>query len=101
MILALPAALVARSATVMLAWDPNSETNLVTYRLRAAGPITNVYETGLSTNVTVTNLASGSTWRFTVTAVNNAGLESDPSNEVTWTTPAGLPPVDGYSARTP
>jgi hypothetical protein len=43
---------------------------------------------GKTTTPTVSNLADGTTYFFTVTARNTFGLESPPSNEVSYTTPS-------------
>ena len=86
----------AIAASVSLAWNPNPETDLKGYRVYRGG--TNggpdwMAEVGLTTLVTVSELNEGSTYRFTVTAVNEGGLESDHSDPVFYSVP-GSPPVD-------
>lgn len=84
---------------VRLLWDANSEPDLAGYRLRmgsAPGKVERVIDVGLATNatVTITNLTY-----FTLTAYNTAGLESDPSNEISAGStngPAALPATGGY-----
>lgn len=70
--------------SVTLAWDANPETDLVGYRLEArttnAAPL--VIDVGNQTTNTVTGLIEAKTYFFTVRAYNLAGLESEPSNEV-------------------
>jgi Divergent InlB B-repeat domain len=44
-------------------------------------------------HATVGNLKDGTTYFFTVTAINTAGLESEPSNEVSHTTPSRPPEI--------
>jgi hypothetical protein len=75
--------------SLTLAWDRNTETNVAGYRLYQ-GTLTRVYtnvlNTGNATTASVTNLVGGVTYYFAVTAFNTAGLESDYSSEITFTT---------------
>ncbi|MBL9135105.1 MAG: tandem-95 repeat protein [Verrucomicrobiales bacterium] len=91
------------SANVRLAWDPNPETDLRNYRLyRGTAP--NSYDSttdvGLATTADVSGLADGVTYYFALSAVNQAGSESDLSNEVSYRTPTNLPPVIGENSFT-
>lgn len=75
------------AASVTLAWDAApSHTNLSAFILRygvSSGSYTgSVSVTTNFTSATVSNLASGITYYFVVSALNVAGMESDPSNEV-------------------
>ena len=75
--------------SVTLAWDANSEPNIVGYVLRygtTQGKPSQSVNVDKTTTATVSNLASGKTYFFTVTARNSLGLESQPSNEVSYTT---------------
>lgn len=77
--------------TVTLAWDESPDPTVIQYNLyQGMGPraYTNFYTVLLSTNLTLTNIGQG-VFYFAVTAVNSLALESDYSNEVTWT---NLPP---------
>jgi len=68
------------------AWDPNPESDLAGYRLYyRSGGETNftVVETGNVTRYTVPDLVPGMTYDFHLTAYNQIGLESEPSNTVT------------------
>lgn len=58
-------------------------------------PFTFQAPAGTNCVLSISNLVSGMTYSFTVTATNLSGLESDYSNEVRFTvpTPAPLPPV--------
>jgi len=88
-------------SAVTLAWDANSETDLAGYRVyykagssgppyvgtganQGTSPI-DVSLEGLvdpgNPNLTISGLDEGETWYFVVTAYNNAGMESDFSNE--------------------
>lgn len=84
------------SANVQLAWDANPETDLQTYRLYR-GTVSGQYDAGtnvgLQTLTNVGGLSEGQTYYFAVSAVNQAGLESDRSNEVSYQVPSNLPPV--------
>lgn len=84
---ALPlSAQVAQSVT--LAWDANTEPDISGYRLyygTASGNYSYESEVGNATTTTVSNLTVGQTYYFVVTDYNTAGLESLPSNEVSYT----------------
>lgn len=53
---------------------------------------TNMVNAGNSLTATVSNLASGVTYYFTVTAYDTNALESDFSNEISYTMPMPIPP---------
>ncbi len=75
---------------VSLAWDANTETNIAGYRLYY-GPtsqsLTNTVDAGLALTATASNLTEGATYYFAVTARNTDGLESDFSDQVSYTVP--------------
>jgi len=83
------------SSSVTLAWNadpPTSDpvTNAIGYRLHygfASGNYSEIFDVGNTTTTTVANLKSGSTYYFVTTAYNAAGVESPPSNEVSFTVP--------------
>lgn len=79
---------------IVLAWDPNPETNISEYRLHI-GRSPRTYDltvpVGLVTTFTVADLAPGVTYYFALTAVNTDGLESEHSEEVEF----GTMTVDG------
>jgi hypothetical protein len=91
LLLLIVAVITLRSATVTLAWDANSEPDLAGYKLYAgtngSGIHTLLGDVGNITLVTVSNLTLGATYYFVVTAYNTSGLESTPSNEVSYTVP--------------
>jgi len=77
-----------QAAQVTLTWDPNPELDIAGYRIYQGGGsrnYTNTLDSGLSTTNTVTGLVDGVTYFFAVTAYNTSGLESDFSNEITYT----------------
>ena len=86
------------AATVTLAWDPNSETDLaryyVGYRTSPTGSETLV-NVGNVTTWSLTTAVGGSTYYFRVYAENTAGLRSAPSAEVSTTIPNTVPPPSG------
>jgi hypothetical protein len=80
---------------VALAWNANTPTsdpgtNTVGYKLytgRSSGNYTQSFDVGSATSTTLSNLASGSTYFYVVTGYNAAGVESAPSNEVSYSVP--------------
>src|SRR5262245_35490574 len=82
-------------ATVQLAWDPSADDSVVGYTV-FYGSASGYYEysmpVGTATNATIAYLENGTTYFFTVTAYNDDGVQSDPSNEIAVTTPGGTPP---------
>lgn len=89
--------LTARSETVKLAWNPNPETNISHYILSygkgSRSYSANVHTEGALTTIDVSDLEPATTYFFAVRAVNDKGLQSEPSAEVAYTTQpaAGLP----------
>jgi hypothetical protein len=85
------------SQRVILAWDPSVDATVTGYRVYYhATESTNVtvLDVGKTTSCTLTNLCETETYSFSVTAYNEVGLESDPSNTVAYTVPLGrLAPV--------
>jgi hypothetical protein len=84
------------TSSVNLAWNPDSvtsnpATNVAGYKLYV-GYSSGVYtqpptDLGNRTTTTVSNLTSGTTYFFAVTAYNAAGVESPYSNEISYTAP--------------
>lgn len=86
----------AWGAQVTLAWDPNSEPDLAGYKLyrgQSAGVYDRTVDVGNVTTFTDTDLQTDVTYYFVVTAYNTAGLESDPSNEVSFLAPNAPPTI--------
>lgn len=83
------------ATTIRLAWDPSPDPNVVGYNLSYGtnpGKYSRSINAGNATSVTVPSLTPGTTYFFVVTAYNNAGLQSAPSNEVTISLPENVPP---------
>lgn len=79
--------------SVTLAWDPNSEPDIASYKVyygTQSGSPSQSSDVGNVTTATIANLDEGTTYFFTVRAINTARLESGPSNEVSYTTPNSL-----------
>jgi predicted phage tail protein len=84
---------------VTLAWNPNPEPDIKFYKiyisLSANGPFSwNSSAIHPTTTFTKTELFAGVTYYFKLSAVNTAGLESNPTDPVsaTPTAPPGTPP---------
>jgi hypothetical protein len=83
------------SSTVTLAWDAdlstgNPATQATGYRLYiglASGNYTQSIDVGNTTTDTVSNLVSGTRYYSVITAYDSAGLESLPSNEISYVAP--------------
>ena len=74
------------NGTASLTWNPSTDTSIASYNFYM-GTQSGVYgppvSVGMTTSYTVGNLTGGGkTYYFVVTAVNNAGTESQHSNEV-------------------
>jgi len=78
----------ARAAgNATLAWDPSISPGVSGYRLyygTSSGNHQNILNVGNTTKATVTGLTPGQTYYFVVTAYNSVGLESLPSNQVSF-----------------
>jgi hypothetical protein len=89
----------AQAATtnrVDVAWDASTSPDVTNYTVYY-GPSTGVYTNtvnSVGTNLTasVTNLLNGGTYFFACTAKDRFGLESDKSNEISYTVPRLKPP---------
>jgi len=89
LVLAPFSSLAARSVT--LAWNPSAGTNVAGYNLYcggASGAYTNIVDVGNTTNATISGLTEGATYFFAATAYDSSDLESDFSNEISYTVPA-------------
>ena len=78
---------------VDLAWDPSPDSTVIGYRIHygpSSGTYPSVIDVGNNTSATVSNLPTDTTY-FVVTAYDADALESDPSNEVSFT-PSQPPP---------
>lgn len=80
--------------SVTLAWDSNTETNISGYKVYygvASGVYTNSVNASAATNATVPGLIEGVTYYFAATAYTSSGLESDYSDEVSYSVPVIVP----------
>jgi hypothetical protein len=81
---------------VTLAWSPSISTNVAGYKIYyglASGVYNNSISVACSTNVTITGLAEGTTYYFAATAVDALGIESQFSNETTYSVPTDSTPT--------
>jgi hypothetical protein len=72
------------TASATLAWQPSSDPTVMGYQLyygTASHTYTDTMNVGPSTTATVSNLVSGTTYYFAVTAYNSSGVQSPFSNE--------------------
>ncbi|MFZ0712273.1 MAG: fibronectin type III domain-containing protein, partial [Terrimicrobiaceae bacterium] len=79
------------AASCTLTWNASSGPDVAGYNLRygtTSGNPGQPIDVGNTTTRTVSNLNDATTYFFTVTAYNSARLESQPSNEISYTTPA-------------
>lgn len=77
---------------VSLAWDRSPSIEVTGYRIYygvTPGNYTNSVVIGNVTNATVTGLVSGVPYFLTVSGYNSSGLESQLSNEISYTVPGG------------
>ena len=82
----------ADQTSIQLAWDASPSTNIAGYTLHIAeqpGSFTNSVSTvdipGDTLTAKAVGLENGKVYYFTVSAYNDVGLRSGPSNEVGWT----------------
>src|SRR3954447_10756969 len=88
MLLSLGFTLPVRADNLTLAWDPSSDPSATAYKLyysTTSGTYSNSVSAGANTTATVSGLLPGNTYFFSATALNDAGLESPFSNEVSYT----------------
>jgi hypothetical protein len=76
--------------SVTLAWNPSTDPNVTGYNVYygvASGVYTNKIDVGNVTNATINGLVEGVTYYFAATAYNILGVESDFSNETSYSVP--------------
>jgi len=90
------------------AWNASTSPNVTGYTLRygtVSGSYPFTYNAGNALTATLSTLTAGTRYYFVVTARNADGLESDPSNEISFTSagiplPNVLPTLDAIGNRT-
>lgn len=94
--------------SVTLEWNPNPETDILSYQLNygtAPGSHPSIVDAGTNTTASVTGLVEGTTYYFVVSAINQAGLQSVASAEVSYQVPVTqvssvtVIPQTGWSLR--
>ncbi|MGA7213039.1 MAG: fibronectin type III domain-containing protein, partial [Terrimicrobiaceae bacterium] len=92
------------AASCTLTWNASSGPDVAGYNLRygtTSGNPGQPIDVGNTTTRTVSNLSDATTYFFTVTAYNSSRVESQPSNEISYTTPAPTPtPTQGGGSAT-
>lgn len=86
----------AGTQSISLAWDGNSDANVVGYVVYmgiVSGDYLIANNVGQATNATVSGLQPGGVYYFVVTAYTASGLESAPSEEIVFQAPALTPPL--------
>ena len=89
-------AIVPPTQSVTLAWDLSIDPTVVGYKIYygvASRTYTSMVDVGNATSVTISGLVEGTTYFFAATAYNTLGLESDYSDELSYTVPGVLPTV--------
>ncbi len=79
------------ASSVTLAWDASPDANVTGYRIyygAAPASYTNSITVGNITNTQIASLVEGMTYFFAATAFDASGLESDFSNETSYSVPA-------------
>ncbi|MBI3849003.1 MAG: fibronectin type III domain-containing protein [Verrucomicrobia bacterium] len=82
--------------SVTLAWDASTDAGVAGYKIYygvASRAYTNLVSVGNATTATISGLVEGVTYFFAATTYNGAGLESDYSNEASYTVPVTSVPV--------
>lgn len=80
--------------SVAMAWDPSPDANVAGYYIyygTISGQCTNRLDAGPTATATVSGMEVGMTYYFTVTAYDEIGQESPPSNEIAFTVPDPIP----------
>ena len=75
---------------VTLVWEPSPDTNVVGYNVyygTTSRGYTQMVPAGNATSITISNLTEGVTYYFAATAYDSFGLESDYSEEASYTVP--------------
>jgi hypothetical protein len=89
---------------VSLAWDPSLDTNVLGYFLYysdSAGNFFDPLDVKNHTTITVPGLKEGMTYTFVVTAYDREGVESEPSNQVSYIVPGSLQISPGVNTGDP
>lgn len=86
----------AQTTNILLGWDHSTSTGIVGYKIYQ-GNAPDVYDTNFlvvyTNRAVVRNLSFGVPYYFVCTAINDAAVESPPSNEVSWrVNPPSIPP---------
>jgi hypothetical protein len=92
------------TTNVTLAWNPSSASALAGYKVYYGGSsqtYTSVVSVGLVTNATLSGMILGRTYYFAATSVDSLGVESQLSNETSYTVPTNTVPTVSTTTNTP
>ncbi len=95
---------VAAVQSVNLSWDASSSPDIAGYRVHYRldnSKTTATVPAGINTRAIVFGLLEGKTYCFSVTCLDSAGDESNPSNIAVYTVPGIAPPEDPVAASDP
>jgi len=84
------------TGSVTLVWSQSISANVASYKIYyglASGVYNHTISVGSSTNVTVNSLVEGTTYYFAATAVDALGVESQFSNETSYSVPTNSTPT--------
>ena len=84
------------NSSIQLTWEANQDPDLMGYRVymgTSTGSYPTINEAGLTQSFLFQNLAEGKSYYFTVTAYDQAGNYSGPSEEVSVEIPDSTPPT--------
>lgn len=90
--------------SVSLAWNAPSNTTAVGYAIycrNASSNCSSRIDTGTNIATTISGLKEGETYYFVVTAYNATGIESSPSNEISYIVPGLLVLTSGLTQSVP
>jgi len=90
--LSAPVLALGGTQSITLAWDQGADPTVIGYNLYhgvTSRTYTNMVDAGNATKATISGLVEGVTYFIAVTAYNILGLESDYSDELSYTVPRG------------
>ena len=92
----------AASSSLSIQWDASQAPNVTNYTVRygtASGSYSSAINVGTALSATVPNLTVGTTYYFAVTARDTTGMDSDPSNEVPFTSGNTAPTISSIGSQ--
>src|SRR2546430_3064719 len=85
-----------QAETVVLSWNPNTESNIAGYKVyQRTGPAYDTITTTPTANLTLTNITPGTVYYFAVAAYDTSGQVGALSQELSYQSNAGSPTISG------